>query len=596
MRFHAVHEHRTLALVLLGALYGAAALGVLGPSARGGRRVAKVVLVSATVLVSIRYWMPVLFAGQRTYDLGETRAIAALRLVAAGQEDARIRLGTYATSVDAFPADLRREIRADVRLEAFGDSGWEGHATALGATCSVRLSRGGGRGPWPDAIPRCATLLPSGREQVRTVPAWRPFAALGSGTFPQHRGDARRTGVSVTDSVADADGVRWTTRVDGELRAAASLAGDQVFVGAHGNGEIVALHRADGAQGWRSRAPNWVHHEPIVGDSLLFVGVGNNEFGTRVVGLTIGEEAGSPPSGVVAFDRTDGTLRWFAPMTGSVMAAPVMAGESVIAMSHYGQVLRLRARDGAVEWRTRLPSGWHAPMTNPLLIDSLLVVASEPNRWCVLVVATGQPTYCRREPLVSHGFGHVSPSVSGGTVFLAGVDAADARVSGIGRVACVLAGLMCAERTRETEVQVITAVDLRDGTRRWLQRVEGRYERVRGHFAGTPTFVGDSVLVLPLPRIGEVVALSTDDGRVRWRARVRPARGSVTVFREAILVASASGDWLALDAHSGAIRCRQPLPGVPDRAGLTSDGVLGVLTLADGTVIARPLEDWASCR
>lgn len=596
MRFHAVHEHKLLALSLLSVLFGMAAICVIRPAANGGSRILRVVLPVLASIVAVRYWMPVLLAGQRTYDLGETRAIAALRLVAAGQEDVRIRQGAYSRSVDAFPAGIRREIRAAVRLEAFGDSGWEAHATALGATCRIRLWRGAGMAPWPDAIPNCDSAPIPERQRARSAPARRPFPSHVGGTFVQHRGDARRSGLATTGSAASVGAVRWTARVDGELRASASIAGEQVFVGAHGNGEVVALHLEDGVEGWRSRAPNWVHHEPVVGDSLLFLGVGNNEFGTRVVGMTVGEEAGSPPSGVVAFSRADGALRWFAPMTGSVMGAPVIDGASVVAISHYGEMRRWRASDGELEWRSKLPSGWHAPMTNPLLVDSLLVLASEPNRWCVVAVATGRVVYCVREPRVSHGFGHVSPAAAAGSVFLVGVDADDARVSRVGRLACVVAGLMCAESERETEAQVVAAFSLRDGTSRWRTRVDGRHEPVRGHFAGTPTFLGDSVLVVPLPRIGEVVALSIDDGALLWRAPIRPARGSVTSFRDAILVASVSAEWLVLDASNGNVRCRQALSATPDRAGLTSDGVSGVLTLADGTVIARSLEDWAACR
>ncbi|HEU4878040.1 MAG TPA: PQQ-binding-like beta-propeller repeat protein, partial [Gemmatimonadaceae bacterium] len=113
--------------------------------------------------------------------------------------------------------------------------------------------------------------------------------------------------------------------------------------------------------------------------------------------------------------------------------------------------------------------------------------------------------------------------------------------------------------------------------------------------AGTPT-VNGSVAFVPSPISQTVSAIETRTGKILWSTVVKPARGSVLLAGGWVVAATVDSALTVLDAGTGAVRCREHLPGRADRAGPTVSGATGVLTLTNGTVMARPLAAWLSCR
>jgi outer membrane protein assembly factor BamB len=397
------------------------------------------------------------------------------------------------------------------------------------------------------------------------------------GEWLQHRADASHSGI--TPAAIGTPGARWTYAVGGELRASVAVAGNQVFIGAHGNGELVALTLDSGRVGFRIRVPNWVHHEPVVTTDLVIVPFGNSE--PIEPG---GAQLGSAPSGIAAYERRTGIERWRRYTNTSVMVSPVVRDSIVAAVTHEGDVIAWRIADGKELWRTRLAR--RSPMANPLLADSVLFVGVELAELCALDVRTGHLLYCHEVASDGWGAGHSSPTLAGSTVLFS----YHTRTSGFWLRA--LAGI--AKPTTHGDAMLV-ALDAASGRERWRVNLGRGVHDVVGHIAGTPVVVGKTAYV-NAPSSGRVVAVQTDSGRVLWSSDVRPARGSVLVTNGAVLSASSDGQLVVLDAATGKERCRQKLPANPDRAGLTLAGNTGILTLRNGLVVARPIGDWIACR
>jgi outer membrane protein assembly factor BamB len=581
-----------------------------GTSSRGwrGRRGRALLLApalgftAAFVLVPLVIWyrnqkqqLPPTFAR-------ETAMIAELRRIAAAQEQYRLVHETYATSSDSLRRWASLSPGSVLSLRVRGDSGWAGTLARWGGKCAVWVRDSTLRDDDAaiEGSPSCGRASHrEARQIVATVigdrAANRPFSEQEiGGEWVQHRGDDHRLGTVSGDESRGA--FRWTTTIGGELRSPVAIVGGQVFVGAHGNGELAALSLRDGAIGYRLRAPNWVHHEPIVTRDLAIVGFGNNEqSGSPTI-------AGTPPGGILAFDRRTGRERWQANTFGPVMTSPVIVDSVVAVITGAGEAIGWRVSDGTEIWRRRLPS--FAPMGNPLLADSLMVFGVEPRMICALIVRSGRIVYCRSLAGFGWGAGHTSVARTGNVVLLTFDEGqlaashnpnAPLSIGGWFQVAAELLSLpMVPPATSEL---VMVAVDLTTGRELWRRALGAGRENLEGHghIAGTPTIVGD-VAYVPSPMNGEVVAVRVDSGRIVWKTPVHTARGSVLVTHDAVLAATTDSAFVVLNARDGRVRCRQKLPARSDRAGPTLAGETAILTLLNGTVLARPIADWLACR
>jgi outer membrane protein assembly factor BamB len=225
----------------------------------------------------------------------------------------------------------------------------------------------------------------------------------------------------------------------------------------------------------------------------------------------------------------------------------------------------------------------------------------EPATVCALVVATGRRLYCKVLDVRGWGAGHASIAVAG-DVALQVYEADPEGWGGLpdGRLVALARRVIGLPPKRQRapppgvlREQVMVAFGLEDGLERWRVGLGRGTRRVPGHIAGTPAIAG-GVAYVPSPTSGSVVAVEVAAGRVIWSSPVLPARGSVLVSGGKVFAATASGT-VVLDARTGAVLCRQALPAAADRAGPSVLGGTGVLTLLDGTVMARPLDAWLSC-
>jgi outer membrane protein assembly factor BamB len=578
-RFSAVPGGRVL-VVIVGAVVYVAAIAFL--VARAPRwRTPGVLAVVAAFLFTARFHLPLILDSMNKPKVSPD-LVAFLRELSAAQEQYRLSERTYASSIDSLRKWTIAPAASSVRIERHGGAGWSGRVTLGSAECVVWVRDSTLRGEaWhPEGSPTCGQGQPRAHQIVRSIVATSAnetgFAESDvSGAWLQHRVDERRSGTIPRANSR----FRWSTTIGGELRAAVAVAGNQVFIGAHGNGELVALSLDSGQVGFRLRAPNWVHHEPAVTSTFVIVGFGNSE--SIFPG---GPVIGSAPSGIAVYDRRTGVERWRRYTNGAVMASPVVRDSIVAVITYAGDAVAWRIADGAELWRTRLNR--MSPMANPLIHDTVMFVGVELAGLCALDVRTGRSLYCRDFAENAWGSGHASPTLAGNSVLLA-YHARDRRFW-----LKALAGF--SEPTSRGEA-MLASLDAATGRERWHAKLGRGIHDVIGHIAGTPV-VSDDVAYVPVPSSGRVVAVHIDSGRVLWSTEVSPARGSVLVTQSAVLSASADGEFVVLDAGTGIVRCRQKLPARPDRAGLTLAGETGILTLRNGLVLARPIGDWLACR
>jgi outer membrane protein assembly factor BamB len=598
-----VRGHLAGALVVA-AIYGAAILAlVVGPRAR--LVALRVVVVVVAVLFSARFLAvrSLVRTNARRFaltsaspDRSSAALIELLRETAAAQEQYRLRAGSYAGAMDSLREWITVPGVHDVQLTRHGDLGWAAHASLDGRTCTMWVRDSTLRPVRSDAegSPACGQQYREKNQILHTVLAAPNVSGTGfrsrdiRGVWLQHRADDHHT-ATVPDATAEGP-YTWTTRIGGEIKASVAVAGNQVFVGAHGNGELVVLTLDSGKVGFRIRVPNWVHHQPAVTADLMVVGFGNNERNQLPFpGL------GSEPSGVAAYDRRTGVERWRRYTSGSVMTSPVVRDSIVAVVSSAKEAIAWRLSDGKELWRTPMPG--MTPMGNPMLRDTVLFVGVEKATLCALDVRSGARLYCRDQLTHGWGGGHASVAILGDAVlqvFDEGVTTSSGASDG--RWLFVLARLLRLPVGAILGQQVLVGEDAATGQERWRVRLGiGEDHKEAGHMAGTPV-VMDGVAYVASPVSGRIYAVRADSGRTVWSRFVNTARGSVLVTQGVVLAATRDTTMVVLDQVTGAVRCTQRIPGLSDRAGLTLAGTTGILTTQTGLVVARPIAEWTSCK
>ena len=599
-----------LLVAALGALVYLLAISALTIWKSRGRNL-RWILLGAAVAMSFRFYSPLVFkkiypplnpseviAGAESPAL-----VAVLRELAAAEEQYRLLNNAYSATIAPLQQWMPATSRTNVEIRARGDTGWAARASDGKTDCTIWVRDSSLRQDRQnvEGSPACGTA-PESRTRLHRIntvlaPALveSPFQASDiTGEWRQHRLDAQRSGVISFDPKAPA--YRWTTQIGGPVRSSVAIAGNQVFIGSHANGEIVALSLDSGKAGFRVRAPNWIHHEPVITDRLVIFGFGNNEpsdVNSRFLG--------SPPSGIVAYDRMTGREVWRRYTRGSVMSSPVLLDSLMVIVTGSHEVIAYRVRDGAQLRNTTLSD--YSPMANPAIVDSLFIIGVEPATLCAVEIRSGRKVYCHVLSSGSWGAGHASAAIAGDLVLQVYEEDLDGSGGTAENGVLVMFRRIIGLPPRRhrprpptaRREQVMVALHWRDGTEAWRARLGEGTLSATGHTAGTPVVSGNMAFV-PSPLSERVVAVDTRTGKILWSAPVNPSRGSVVVIGSSVMAATRDTGFVVLDAATGVVRCRQRLPQVADRAGLTVSGSTGVLTLTDGIIMARPVADWLSCR
>jgi outer membrane protein assembly factor BamB len=345
----------------------------------------------------------------------------------------------------------------------------------------------------------------------------------------------------------------WTVDLGAPLRTAV-VADAAVVYGVAENGTLFALDRRQGKLRWRVEltAPELrAFHQfsrITLNDGLLFVGAATRR--------------------VFCVEAVTGRRRWTAPVSDWVRSRPLVVGDRVFAASLDGKVTALDRREGRPLWSA-------AASRHPILADLVgnergVLVSSSDLFLSSLAPADGRRQWrhslleCIYEKeeriladVVAGGGDYQSPpTVSQGKVFVGGPD----------RFVRAIEAHSGREVWRfETSGQVSGAVTIQNGRVFFGQQGGGRemygvneqdgsplWRSAVGWVWTTSTPDGDRLYTGTVE--GDILALSTADGRVLWR---RPTNGGVypapAVSGGLVYTGSWDGYYYALDRRDGSI-------------------------------------------
>jgi len=405
-----------------------------------------------------------------------------------------------------------------------------------------------GRTPPPTPVYSTVTRLPAEATPVTALP---PSVGLA---WPQYRGDAAHTALH-SDSVPTA--ATWPARIEGEVRASASLIGDLLVVGTHGNGELAAFDRRTGALRWRRRLPNWVHQDPVSDGRVIVVGFGDNA----------NSFAGQAPSGVVAYAAATGAPLWTVFDETSVMTSPLVTGDALVYVSASGRLRKRRLVDGALLAEDSLPGG--VIMGPPAMVGDTAIITLDSRDVCAVQLASLTRLWCRTFPHTIL-MGHYAPTVVDGVVYAAG--------------SVVFPGLSLGEfralpdSMRNTALrsllrprflplgQRLWAMRLADGALLWAGPMHVDTKPIGGHPSGTAVVQGARGVII-YPQQDTLAGFDARTGVEQWRTTGGGSRGPLLLVDSLAVHAMRDGSIVSRSLVTGAVRCRVKLSEGFDRAG-----------------------------
>lgn len=289
---------------------------------------------------------------------------------------------------------------------------------------------------------------------------------------------------------------------------------------------------------------------------------------------------------VSALDVARGDRRWQtdtrprSDRDGALGGAIAFADGVLYAVTGLAEAMAIDPANGAIKWRAPLPSPARGGLT---VAGGRLLVPTTENSLVALSIEDGRVIWTfRGQPVQALPLGLASVAVDGDTVVagmasgeltalrladgrtiwnesLAGNRAVGASIADIGAITA----MVVIDRGRVFAVGLgglATAVDLRSGRRVWEREVGG---------SQTPWSSGDWLFMLT--RDNQLMALSRDDGRVRWicplprfvdvpRSRDPISWGPPVLAGGRLLVAGSHAMLFEVDAATGSISSRQRLP------------------------------------
>jgi outer membrane protein assembly factor BamB len=168
-----------------------------------------------------------------------------------------------------------------------------------------------------------------GGDAERLRLALKPVIVEGRVYAASHDGE-------VTVFAADSGKRAWTVKTKLPLSAGPEVAGGLVLLGSS-EGDLIALDASNGAQRWRKAIASEILAPPLVVNDIVIVRTVDG----HIEGMSV----------------ADGTKRWAVDeqvprLTLRGTAAPVLAGDRIIAGFDNGKVLAIDPRNGEVMWDT----------------------------------------------------------------------------------------------------------------------------------------------------------------------------------------------------------------------------------------------------
>lgn len=447
------------------------------------------------------------------------------------------------------------------------------------------------------APPASAFVLPTRTADPVAATAMPP--SIGA-AWPQYRLDAAHTatvadmtpvptaGDETSKSVAQVDVASdsaWTSTIAGEVRSSASLVGDLVVVGTHGNGELAAFDRRTGALRWRRRLPNWVHQDPVSDGRVVVVGFGDNSNGF----------AGQSPSGVVAYAAGTGAPLWTVFDESSVMTSPIISGDALVYASATGRLRKRRLLDGTLVADSAMPGG--VIMGPPAAVGDTAIVALDSHDVCAVLMSSFTRLWCRTFPHTIL-MGHYAPTVANGVVYAAGSVVFPGHSWSEFRLlpsATQFTALRSVLRPRFLPLgQRLWALSLRDGSVLWAGPMHVDTKPIGGHPAGTAVVQGTHGIIM-YPQQDTLAGFDTRTGVERWRMDGGGTRAALLLVDSLVIHAERDGTIVSRSVVTGKVHCSVKMPAGFDRAGPVRIGNTVVSVDRTGGVRTFPVSRLTHC-
>ncbi len=311
----------------------------------------------------------------------------------------------------------------------------------------------------------------------------------------------------VVGRVALSDGPKYLVNVPALVNSAPVMAGQDLYVAggfvsgprreAH-PGYVWAINPADGALIWTESLPNSVFAQPIVADNILLVGVGNAAFAQPSLSpaTTPGMVRGVGPSGLYAFNATNGQALWSFKTQGADQAPPTVVGNTVYLASGSRRLYALSLSTGRAQWSVNI--GHYVSRSSPRIMNHMAYMGGAGPLGVVAV------------DLKTHRVAWQRPI----TGALQGVDDTPIAVSKSRLISAAMAGPEHLPSSSKQHEAMIYALNPTTGAMVW-STVVARGAAPPFKATGTPVVVGQRIYAGNAIN-GRVVCLSLETGHVIW--------------------------------------------------------------------------------
>ena len=292
---------------------------------------------------------------------------------------------------------------------------------------------------------------------------------------------------------------------------------------------------------------------------VLRLGLGLSVAGNRVY-------AAGHRGDVLGLDLASGHVVWRARMRAPLSGGTAASGELVLVGSSDGQLFALNPADGAIRWKVRLNGEVLAPAA---ISERLIAVRTVDGKLHALSPSDGHELWSQEQQVPRLSLRGTARPVIAGDLVLCGFDNGK-----------------------------VLAANMNDGSVQWEATItppHGRTELERlADIDSAVRVSGQDVYTVGFQ--GRVAMLALETGQIWWSHEASSYRG-LTLDEEALYVATADGELVALKARTGAEIWRQKAllhrglsaPAIMDRAVVVGDfqGYVHWLDKASGALAAR---------
>ncbi len=305
-------------------------------------------------------------------------------------------------------------------------------------------------------------------------------------------------------------------------------------------GFVWALDPTTGELKWSVETPNSVFAQPIVAGNLLLIGIGNAAFShpTQSPATTPGAVRGVGPSGLYAFDASNGHLVWMFATTGADQAPPTVVGNTVYLASGDRHLYALRLTTGKELWATDI--GHYVSRSSPRIMGNFAYMGGAGPLGVVAVNLRKHRVAWQR----------LIPGA------LEGVDDTPLAVTAGRLVTAALTGPKGIAPTSKRHQARLFALNPRNGRIVWAKTLAtGRAPTFKS--TGTPAVRGGTVYAGNAIN-GRLTALSLRTGKILWSVAVgAPVTRPPAVLGRDIEALTKSGDLVAVSRRGRILARRQ---------------------------------------